>query len=264
MKDEIQLLMRGIRKTAIPDSDDIVAEAFSELGYVEGALAPAAVRLRFNELLYKVWEKTLEVLERYEGDAYSRGIPDGLLRLRQDDVERSEGVLRSRGFAEAVRLLFQRWYPALRRCFQSISQSRMTRGGRDFELQFGRLLDLMGVPYQKLRRSYRVDFMMPSDEAFRSNPTSAAIASAKRTLRERWRQVVEELEAMRSPNIFLVTADQSVSPGHVEQICGQYRIHLVVWDHVKTHLYPSEPLVLGYTQWANERLPALEQFWPRV
>ena len=102
--------------------------------------------------------------------------------------------------------------------------------------------------------------MIPSDDVFKRNPTAGAIASAKRTLRERWREVVEELQAMRSPNIFLVTADYDVSKGHVKAICGDYRIHLVVWDQVKEK-YSGEPLVLGYTKWANDRIPILKQFW---
>jgi len=65
---------------------------------------------------------------------------------------------------------------------------------------------------------------------------------------------------MRSPNIFLITADFDVSTGHINDICGKYRIHLVVWDEVKEK-FAHEHLVLGYTQWANERLPLLRQFW---
>lgn len=119
----------------------------------------------------------------------------------------------------------------------------------------------MNIPYQKIKRAYRVDFMLPSDDLFKTNPTAAAIASAKRTLRERWREVVEELHDMRSPNIFLITADDAVSKGHVRDICGKYRIHLVVWDDVKKK-YPNDPLVISYTTWANEKLPILKQFWP--
>jgi hypothetical protein len=65
---------------------------------------------------------------------------------------------------------------------------------------------------------------------------------------------------MRSPNIFLVTADPDVGKGHIKSICSDYRIHLVVWDDVKQK-YTDEPLVLGYTEWANNRLPILRQFW---
>jgi hypothetical protein len=86
------------------------------------------------------------------------------------------------------------------------------------------------------------------------------INTAKRTLRERWREVVEELYDMRSPNIFLITADYDVSKGHVEAICNQNRLHLVVWEEVKKK-YKNDPLVLSYNQWAKERLPILKKFW---
>jgi len=185
---------------------------------------------------------------------------DALIGLKIDILEESKKVAQTEGYRPAIRFLFHSLYPHLREIFLSISQSRKARGGRDFELQFGKLLELMNIPYQKIKRAYRVDFMIPSDDVFKRNPTAGAIASAKRTLRERWREVVEELQAMRSPNIFLVTADYDVSKGHVKAICGDYRIHLVVWDQVKEK-YSGEPLVLGYTKWANDRIPILKQFW---
>jgi len=260
-KEEVRMLMRKVREGKIPSSEIIVEEAFHELGYDTETLTPLQVRRRFNTIFHNVWIKTLEVLERYEENAYARGIPEELIHLLRNDVEEAEKVLRRQGFIESIKFLFERFYPYLRRSFLSVSQSRMTRGGRDFELQFGRLLTLLGIPYQKVQRAYRVDFMLPSDEAFRRNPTTAAIASAKRTLRERWREVVEELHTMRSPNIFLITADFDITGGHIKEICDNYRIHLVVWDRVKSSSFPEHPLVLSYTQWANERLPVLEQFW---
>jgi hypothetical protein len=185
---------------------------------------------------------------------------DELMTLKNDVIVRAEKVAKTNGFRPALSFLFSSHYPYLREIFLSISQSRKQRGGKDFELQFGKLIELMDVPYQKIKRAYRVDFMIPSDAAFRKNPTAAAIVSAKRTLRERWREVVEELHKMRSPNIFLATADYDVGKGHVQEICGTYRIHLIVWDEVKEK-YPEEPLVLGYTEWANSRIPLLKQFW---
>lgn len=85
--------------------------------------------------------------------------------------------------------------------------------------------------------------------------------SAKRTLRERWREVVEELYNTRAPNVFIITADLDVTPGHVDFICDKYNIHLVVWDEVKHKKFADRDLVLGYTAWANERIPVLQQFW---
>jgi L-rhamnose mutarotase len=260
IKEEVLKMMREIRKLYLPSSERIVKETFSKLGYVTDKFTPQQAEEKFEEMLNQVWIETLEVLEEYESKAYSTGIPSQLISRENDAFTKAERTASESSFKLALIEIFQRWYPHLREMFLSISQSRKARGGRDFELQFGGMLDLIGVPYQKLKRTYRVDFMIPNDDTFKRNPTSAAIASAKRTLRERWREVVEELYDMRSPNIFLVTADYDVSKSHVKAICKDHRIHLVVWNRVKKK-YPNEPLVLSYNQWANERLKILMKFW---
>ena len=103
--------------------------------------------------------------------------------------------------------------------------------------------------------------MMPSDAAFDRNRTLCAVASLKRTLRERWREVVAELHELHAPNIFLVTADTMISEGHVESICDINHLHLVVWDDVKASKFSQHPQVLGFTEFANERLPNLHSMW---
>lgn len=253
-------MMKEIRNGSLPSSDIMVQEAFEDLGYTTENVTPEEAEEQFEEILYEVWVSTLHVLERYEDSTYSKGIPSKLISKNPRIIEDAKKVINDKGLNKGVVQIFQNWYPYLREMFLSIAQSRKARGGRDFELQFGGMLDLIGVPYQRVKKSYRVDFMMPSDEAFKNNPTSAAIASAKRTLRERWREVVEELYDMRSPNIFLITADYDVSKTHVKSICGDYRLHLIVWQKVKDK-YPDEPLVLSYNQWATERLPILMNYW---
>ncbi len=249
-------MMKEIRRN-LPSSESIVSETFNRLGYTPENINSQQAKERFEELLHHVWEETLHVLEEYEYSVYSKGIPSQLIS-REEDLF-TEKAAHKNNIVQSVIDRFQRWYPYLREMFLSVAQSRKARGGRDFELQFGGMLDLMEVPYQKVKRRTRVDFMMPDDRTFEENPTSAVIASAKRTLRERWREVVEELYAMRSPNIFLVTADYAVSSRHVQAICSENRIHLVVWKEVKQKY--SNPLVLSYDQWVRKRLPSLMQFW---
>ncbi len=261
VKNEVSKLMVSVRKKKkLPSSARIVDETFEQFGYIQGCVKPEVVQQGFNDILRKVWIETLSVLEAYEEQVYPSNVMEALMSLKADLIVKAGKVAQEKGFRIGVRFLFVALYPYLREIFLSIGQGRKTRGGRDFELQFGKLLDLMEVPYQKIKRSYRVDFMLPSDEVFKQNPTAAAILSAKRTLRERWREVVEELHAMRCPNIFLVTADDKVGKGHVEEICRKYLIHLVVWDSVKER-YGNEPLVLGYGEWASKRLPLLQKFW---
>jgi len=266
LRDEVSDMMRRIREGRLPSSEVVVETAFRELGYGPSGPGIETVRLEFNERLRQVFEYTLEVLERYEESAYATGIPDEIIASREDAFKKAERVMRRSGDArgwlrDAFRTLFAELYPTLRQAFLSISQSRKARGGKDFELEFGRLLDCAGVPYQKVSRQTRTDFMVPSDDTFNSNRNIALVLSAKRTLRERWREVAEELFNLRSPNVYLITADDNVSTGHVEQICRRYNIHLVVWDRLKESGFRDDPLVLGYSELLNGVIPTFESRW---
>lgn len=260
--------MTRIREGKLPGSEMIVNTAFNELGYIANFPDQLKIRHEFNSRLKEVFEYTLVVLERYEEQAYLSGIPEEIIKNRKDAFERAEKVLletedTSAGLRDAFRSLFADLYLTLRHVFLSISQSRKTRGGKDFELQFGRLLEYAGVPYQKIQKQTRTDFMVPSDEVFNTNPNIALVLSAKRTLRERWGEVAEELFNLRSPNVYLITADEKVTRGHVDQICGQYRIHLVIWDGLKNQKFQNDPLVIGFTKLATEVFSSFEERWKK-
>jgi hypothetical protein len=212
-------------------------------------------------LLWNLWVETLKTLERYEIQSYASGIPEELSREFPHAFESAETKSKQEGFTEGMKKLLTDLYPTLRSVFLSVQQGRMTRGGKDFELQIEGLLKLAGVPFHKQERQFRTDLILPSLETYNQNKTISAVASVKRTLRERWRQVAEELYSLRSPNVFLFTTDEKVTEEKVEGICRRHNIYLVVWDQVKTSKFPKEPLVLGYTEWANERLSLLRQHW---
>lgn len=254
--------MRRVREQGqLPSSAEIVDETFIELGYVPGSIEPNEVMANFDLILRRAWEHALVVLERHEERTYAEGITSELVDTYPEDMERAKKVADEKGFVAGVFCLFALWYPKLRRAFLSVSQSRKQRGGKDFELQIEKLLDLAGVPYFKQEPQYRTDLILPDLETFQRNKNIAAVVSVKRTLRERWAEVAEELFNLRSPNVFLFTADDRVTQNHIDRICGQYNIHLVVWDDIKNESYPDEHLVIGYTEWANERLAVLQNYW---
>lgn len=246
----------------MPSSDHVVSETFQRLRYVQGVVTPNDVLLNFNLMLRQLWEEALTTLESYEERTYSTGIPEEFVNAYPEDVARSEAIARDKGFTAGVVHLLSGWYPKLRRAFQSVGQGRMARGGKDFELQIQGLFDLAGIPYDKQETTYHTDFILPSAAFHKQNRTAAAIISVKRTLRERWAEVAEELFNLRTPNVFLFTADEDVRPMHIDTICDRYNIHLVVWDTLKMAKFQERQMVLGYTEWASQRLPMLHQFWP--
>lgn len=262
-REQIRRLMRRVREEGqLPSSEEIVRETFERLGYVDGLVNPEDVPRRFNELLRNLWTEALVTLEHHEERSYAEGIPRELYRDYPDILEAAEQIASQQGFRAGTTHLFSTWYPLLRRAFLSVSQSRMSRGGKDFELQIEGLLSLANIPFHKQEIENHTDLILPDLATHERNRNISLVISIKRTLRERWAEVAEELFNTRSPNVFLFTADENVSPGHVAQICRQYNIHLVLWDTEKTQKFSDEQLVLGFTEWASQRLPILQQHWP--
>ncbi|OGO16943.1 MAG: hypothetical protein A2Z14_10230 [Chloroflexi bacterium RBG_16_48_8] len=262
----VSKMMTLVRRGSLPTSEEVVRTAFEELGYGENGPDPKTIRMEFNDRLAQVFKYTLEVLERFEEQTYLEGVPNELIKMKPDAFEKAAKIIKdsideAAGIREAFKSLFTDLYPLLRRVFLSISNSRKSRGGRDFELQFGALLEQAGVTYQKIDRQTRTDFMVPCDDVFNKNPNDALVLSAKRTLRERWREVAEELFDLRSPNVYLITADENITTGHVEGICGRYRMHLVVWDHIKNTKFPEDSRVISYSQLSQDVIESFERRW---
>lgn len=265
LKDHIRRVMARIRSTtAVPNSRSVVAEAFRDLGLIEGAISPETVLSSFGHLLRDVWTETLAVLERYENQTYATGIPCALAEEYPEKFAEAGNEAAKSGFAAGVARLFALLYPHLRECFLSVAQGRKTRGGKDFELQVEGLLRIARVPFEEQESEHRTDIMLPDATMYHRDRNLLMVVSAKRTLRERWAEVAEELFNLRCPNVYLFTADENVSTRHVERICGQYGIYLVVWDDLKASRFADERSVLGFTQWATGPLALFQERWHRA
>jgi hypothetical protein len=167
-------------------------------------------------------------------------------------VERERVAMRREGddaeaLQAAVVRLLRSWHETLRGLFLSVSQSRKQRGGKDFEYQIQVLLELAQIPHEVQSRRERADFILPSAELLRRDRPKAVLLSAKRTLRERWQEVVDELQRVGCPNTYLATTDESLTSNVVAEI-KQRNIYLVVWDHVSLDKFPQEPAVVGYSK----------------
>jgi hypothetical protein len=65
---------------------------------------------------------------------------------------------------------------------------------------------------------------MPGKQLFAVNPTECIILTAKRTLRERWRQITTEGKHFR---LFLATIDERVSQNQLGEMLKQ-QVYLVI------------------------------------
>jgi hypothetical protein len=131
---------------------------------------------------------------------------------------------------DLVRVLGENFY-ALDRFFLGLTQGRRPRAGAAFELLIRRLFVALNYPFtSQAVINGQPDFILPSVEHFRKNAMDAIIFTVKRTLRERWRQIVTE--GTRGMGFFLATIDEAVTPRDLKDMLAS-RIYLVVPSRIK-------------------------------
>jgi len=244
--------LRKLRAENMPTSAEVVKEACNRLGYLSTSLQPDEVRQSFDARLRNLFEQALVVLEDYERKIDAGLVLPELVRGHRSDIEAEHRQLEKGGngpdaLQEAVTRLLKGWHVMLRGLFLSVSQSRKQRGGKDFEYQIRTLLELAAIPNEAQSRRERADFLLPSSAMLQTERPKAVLLSVKRTLRERWQQVVRELQDIGCPNTYLATAEDRVAPTVVQGI-NLHNIYVVVWEQVKREQFPTTAMVLGYNQ----------------
>ena len=250
--DEVRKICQDLRGAKLPKAENIVKEAFDDLGLVQGKTAPEDAIRDFNGNLRSVFDQTLVVLERYEREVYVEAL--------KEVARREKTALDGKSIEDGLEVLLDElWF-----VMQSRSQSRKSRGGSDFELELQGMFDLCGIPYTAQAAKERTDLIIPSLDYFKQNRTKSVVVSAKRTLRERWRQVAEELYALRSPNVYLAVAEEvgKITKEKADAI-WKYNIHLLVWDELKKTDFPNHPGVIGYGEFVSIEIPLFQPHWPK-
>lgn len=257
--EEIYRLLNRIRRDGLPTSQEIVQEAATELGLTRENVSSSEILSDFNRRLRQLFERTLLVLERHEEQVYSRVVLPAIAERRRQTLQ----SLQAGDNVGLVSQALQAMYPDLWRIFLSRSQSRKQRGGEDFQEEIKLMFQLADVPFEEQTREYRTDFVIPSQRFFERDRTRSIIFSVKRTLRERWQEVVDELHHTNCPNVYLATANESRKITLTTHIAGlrRYNMHLVVWDSVKTEKFPNEPVVRNYSEFATVDVPTFRSYW---
>lgn len=188
----------------------------------------------------------------------------------QKEKECSEKIIKE---AERVKLLkktsslassFKYNYQNIRDFFKSISQSRMTRAGGSFENHVKYLFESLEYPFDSQTvLNGKVDYVIPSEKAFRKNRTACVVISIKRTLRERWKQVVGELASTNAGRIYMMTADEDISSSKIDEM-KKHNVNLVIWDELKREKFEKRYNVTGFSQFIKIDLPSSKKMWKQL
>jgi len=255
--------LRASRKKLMPPSAQVVVETWDLLGYE--SLDVDQVRANFNELLYDLFIKTLDVLESHEQKVDVETLLPQVVQKNPGLVASLRSKMKNLGddehaLAATLSHFLQNVHPVLKGYYLSIAQSRKQRGGQDFQLQVEFLLKNAAIPYEKQATESRVDFLLPSKKAFEKDRPRSVVLSLKRTLRERWKQVASEIKDLKCPNTYLVTTEK-ITPKDVDDIKA-LTIYFVVWDSVKRQSFPSEPAVVGFSKLIGDIVGLYMPQWP--
>lgn len=152
---------------------------------------------------------------------------------------------------------------------QSLGQGRMSRAGGSPQYHLERLLKLLDYVDEfeaQVTFNGTVDFLFPSLEAWNKDRRRCVIVSVKRTLRERYKQVFEELDISGGLTVYLLITEtyeeskNDVTETKVERI-NQQNIYLVVREEIKQKKFAEYNNVIGFNDFINNELPNRRIQW---
>ena len=162
------------------------------------------------------------------------------------------------GRDDFFRLLEQSFW-ALDRFYLGLTQGRKPRAGKTFERVIRVLFEKLGYPYSSQPIiNGQPDFLLPSVEHFQRNAMDCIIFTVKRTLRERWRQIVTE--GTRGYLFFLATIDDDIAARDLPEMLKS-RIYVVVPESIRVLHYAETDNVISFERFFEQHLdPAMERW----
>lgn len=145
------------------------------------------------------------------------------------------------------------------RFFLGLTQGRRPRAGKAFEQIITVLFNTLGYPYtpQPIING-QPDFLLPNEEHYGRNAMDCIIFTVKRTLRERWRQIITE--GTRGHMFFLATIDENVAARDLPEMLAS-RIYLVMPEKIRAEFYPSEENVISFETFFAQHLDPAMKRW---
>ncbi|NQV17895.1 MAG: hypothetical protein HQ534_05055 [Armatimonadetes bacterium] len=237
---------KTIRKQFMPSGERLaeLAQKKLEMNNIEknfNLFLKQLLKIEFD--LYKEFEKKCTI------KIFDEAFKQKIFEIPKDDFKKT--------FSD----FFNKYYNDFWNVFLSISQSRKARAGGSFERHLEFLFSRLNYPYAtQTQLNGRVDYLFPSEKVFTKNRTSCLIISVKRTLRERWRQVVGELASIKADKIYIVTQEQDISEKKIKEM-EKHNIDLVVFDEEKEKNFSDHHNVISFTDLVSVHFPAKEKLW---
>jgi hypothetical protein len=208
------------------------------------------IKANFGTLVAELEDTAYQVYLQAQQDAFEITFEDFCQRNLPDNLSKEE----------IVHFLGTQ-FPTFDSFWLSLTQSRRARAGSTFEIILTLLFRRLDYPFveQEIING-QPDFLLPSREHYDRNAMDCIIFTAKRTLRERWRQIVTE--GTRGLGFFLATIDEKISANQIEEM-RRHRIYVVCSQEIIDHIpvYHREPNVINYESFFRNHLDPAMRRW---
>lgn len=275
-KEQFKNFIKNNRKKIIPKPKDILKKVLSKYDTNNinlTSISQTIINLRelsYNEFLIYENEFNAVILRDI---ANNFSIADDILsEISRDFFERLPTDYESfkRYFSNYFGKYAGEISPYIYELCLSNTQSRRSRAGKIFESIIYYLYEHFEYPYNSQAKIGKkafsnlglgkvVDSILPSVEAFKDSRTKTIVGSMKTTLRERWQEVVEEIDRSNLPNIYLLTCDTDISTSKATQI-KEHNIILVVLKSTKENLANFRNVISFENYFSNEITQVLD-YW---
>lgn len=246
--EEVLAELKRLYKRDIVSSRGAVEPAVDE--YLDGHQDdPEWIKSHFGELVEDIQVRAYEIYLESEQEAAGEALKAVFRDLADEtDVDEIFEVLKDQ-------------LHTLDRFFLSLTNGRRPRAGYAFEYLMRDLFEVLGYPFTANPDiGGRPDMVLPGEERYKEYPLDCIILTIKRSLRERWRQIVTEGADARG--FFLATIDESVSENALNQMM-EAQIHLVVPGRLTGEVehYRDRGNVISYEYFFRHYLdPAMERW----
>lgn len=234
-------------KYRIPQSSELVKRLLDEMEK-SNKLRTEDIKSNFSNLVENLQKDVYKMYLKLEKEAVQRLLNDYFSRF-------------SSGGTDCIIREFGKHIHDLDKLFLSLSQSRRSRAGKAFEDILKVLFKMLEYPFdEKPVIDGRPDFILPSKEHYKTNAMDCIIFTSKRTLRERWRQIVTE--GTRGLGFFLATIDEDVSKKGLGEM-KNHRIWIVVPERIKKKHYPDAINAITFEEFFEDHLDPKVKSWKR-
>lgn len=226
---------------------DLIVEEASKTYITDKKMTAEIIKENFDSLFKDIEKEAYKIYLKYEKE-YGQQIWSCFI---ENLIK--EGIIND---INSLPDVLSQYFNLFDKFYLSLAQSRKARSGKTFENITKSLFKMLNYPFdEQIIINGKPDFLMPSETHYRENPMDCLIFTAKRTLRERWRQIVTE--GTRGLGFYLATIDQDVSGNQLREMLN-HRIYMVCPLEIKNKCYNNKVNVISFKQFFKDILdPAI-------